>query len=475
MKIRDAIARSVESELIVLMPDGEEIPVSEEILNLPELRNETNLAALIRTEIIKSQPNEAPPSIQAMQDLELVDYEAASDKGHFRFPPKGALIHHLLQAWAEEIALNRLGAYAIETPILYNWNEPDIRAQAESFHERHYKVHTPEGKEEFILRFAGDFGLFRMMKEAQLTFRHLPARIYEFAPSFRYEQSGELSGLRRLRAFWMPDVHSFCLDLDQGLSEYLELFKRYTDLADGTGVSYAVAFRIVRSFYEEHKTDLLEMISYSGHPVLIDLLSDMKHYWVMKHEINTIDCCQGVCQVSTVQLDTKDASIYDINYVTSENDKRGCTIVHSSIGSPERWMFSILEDALKKTPPTLPLWLAPTQLRLLPVSLERHSDNCLALSETIQKSNIRIDIDDRSHPINWRVRAAEREWIPYIIVVGDKEVGTDIVPVRVRGCDQRPMAIPELVKSISKQTEGMPFRSLPGVLVSRRPVFRGRD
>jgi threonyl-tRNA synthetase len=222
---REQVVENINSKFIILDLDGSEHELSDDIANIEILEREPALKCLVSAELLKGEPGNEPRSIKAMRDLELVDYEPASDKGHFRFYPKGALVFNLLHAWAEEIALNRLQAFAIETPIIYDYDEPDIRAQAESFHEHHYRVHIPNNPEKkFILRFAGDFGLFRMMRDAQLTYKHLPVRMYEFAPSFRYENSGSLAGLRRLRGFWMPDIHSFCLNLDQGLSEYNELF-----------------------------------------------------------------------------------------------------------------------------------------------------------------------------------------------------------------------------------------------------------
>ena len=372
--------------------------------------------------------------------------------------------------------MERLEAYAIETPIIYDWDEPDIRSQAESFHEHHYVVRLPDKPEKkFILRFAGDFGLFRLMRDSQLTHRHLPVRLYEFAPSFRYESSGNLSGLRRLRGFWMPDIHSFCLNFKQGLEEYQELYRRYTDLANGMGASYAVAFRVVKDFYEEHKAEIVEMIKYSGAPAFIEILSEMKHYWVLKHEINTIDYGGGVCQTSTVQLDIKGASLYGITYVDSDGKDKDCTIVHSSIGSPERWIFSILEDALKKDPPILPLWLAPTQVRIIPISDEKHLDFCLNVASEIKQRRIRVDIDERTESLGWRIRAAEREWIPYIVICGDKEQKGAPLSIRVRGEKQRQMSVSELADLINRQTSEMPFRSLPRMLVSKRPIFRGKN
>jgi threonyl-tRNA synthetase len=273
----------------------------------------------------------------------------------------------------------------------------------------------------------------------------------------------------------MPDIHSFCVDLEQGLKEYKELYERYTDLTNATGVRYAVAFRIVADFYYAHKEEILEMVRYGKQPVFVELLSGMKHYWVMKHEINTIDTQGGTCQTSTVQLDIKDASLYGINYIDESGSKRGCTIVHSSIGSPERWLFSVLEDALRKTPPVLPLWLAPVQVRVLPVSDKRHLDFCVRIAEQLRAAQIRAEVDDRSKPMNWSIRSAERDWVPFIVVCGDKEVSSNLLSVRVRGAGQEKIELPALIERIKAETRAMPFRQLPGLLLSKRPVFRGRD
>ncbi|MCL5407314.1 MAG: His/Gly/Thr/Pro-type tRNA ligase C-terminal domain-containing protein [Patescibacteria group bacterium] len=459
------------------MPDGTEIAL-EHNQPLPEsLHAYPSLYALANIEMNGSQGGQEPPSIRAMQELEMVDYEPASDKGHFRFYPKGNLVKELLHDWAEMIALERLQAYPIETPILYRADEPDIKGQAESFHERHYSVYGADNDERFILRFAGDFGLFRMMKDAQLTYRHLPVRMYEYSPSFRYEQSGELTGLRRVRGFHMPDIHSFCASLDQGIDEYQELFKSYTDLANGTGVHYGIAFRVVESFYQEHGSSILEMLKYASAPALIESLSEMKHYWCMKHEINTIDNTQGICQVSTVQLDIKDASLYGINYVTPEGSLRGCTIVHSSIGSPERWIFSILEHALREKPYQLPMWLAPVQIRIIPISEEKFLQPSVKLAMELRKAEIRADIDDRAESLSWRIRAAEkREWIPAIVVLGEKELAGNFLSVRIRGQEKVvQMGVEHLCSAIKHETKDMPFRQLPWLLISKRPVFRASN
>jgi threonyl-tRNA synthetase len=467
---RVEVVEKISSSHLILMPDGREIPVDmENVESLSVLDDGHPLKKFILSEEMGMSKGVEPPSIKAMQRLELFDYEEASDRGHFRLYPKGHLIFKLLERWAEQIAVERIGAMQIDTPILYDWSQPDIRSQGMSFHERHYTIKTEENKE-FVLRFAGDFGLFRMMKDATLSYRNLPLRIYEFSKSFRLEQRGELTGLKRLRAFHMPDVHCFDRDIDEGWKEYMHLYRNYSDLADATGVEYAVAFRIVREFYDKYKQNIVELLKYSNRPALIEVLSEMKHYWAVKHEFNGLDSTGGAVQLSTVQLDVADAERYGIVFVDEDGKKKGCIICHSSIGSIERWVYVLLEEALKQKKPSFPFWLSPTQVRLVPVS-ESFLPDCESL---IKELSARVDIDDTDDSVGKKIRNAEREWVNMIIVIGDKERSSGQYPVRLRSGDMKVMTKEQLADEIRGLSEGYPSARLPlPVMLSKRPVFRG--
>ncbi|MEM3675131.1 MAG: threonyl-tRNA synthetase editing domain-containing protein, partial [Candidatus Methanomethyliaceae archaeon] len=208
-------AEILPSTFLILTPEGEEIPID---LSKPEsfsnLKIDTPLLQLIKNEAGLKGERGAPAHIKLMKRLELVDYEPASDVGHFRFYPKGTVIKDSLEEFAFDIAIRDLKAFKIETPFLYRLDEPDIAEQASKFRERDYRLEVD--KKPFTLRFAGDFGLFRMMKDVTMSYRQLPVRVYELSPSFRLEQSGECVGLKRLRSFTMPDVHCFCTNLEQG-------------------------------------------------------------------------------------------------------------------------------------------------------------------------------------------------------------------------------------------------------------------
>lgn len=467
---REEVVEKISKTHYVLTPEGEEIAIDlENPDSLKVLDKYPSLKKFILSEEIGRAKGEEPPSIKAMQRLEMVDYEEASDRGHFRMFPKGHLVFSLLEKWAEQIAVERIGAIQIDTPILYDWSFPDIRSQGMSFHERHYMLKTEE-KREFVLRFAGDFGLFRMMKDATLSYRNLPLRIYEFSNSFRLEQRGELTGLKRLRAFHMPDVHCFTKDLDDGWKEFMLLYRNYSDLADATGVEYAVAFRIVDDFYRKYKQNLIELLRYSKKPALIEVLSEMKHYWAVKHEFQAIDAVGGATQLSTVQLDVEDAERYGIVYVDADGKKKGCIICHSSIGSIERWIYALLEEALKHEKPALPFWLSPTQIRLIPVGTE-YLDDCSRIADAL---DARVDIDDADDKVGKKIRNAEMEWVNMIVVVGEKEKVSGKLPVRLRSGEQKMMTIEQLKAEVAGLTKGYPKAHLPlPRLLSKRPAFRG--
>jgi threonyl-tRNA synthetase len=561
-KTREDIVGEVESSFFILNFDGSEIPIDitdKNILDSEILTKFPSLNKFIAFEEFKIKEGVEPPSVQAMRKLEIADHEENSDSGHLRLYPKGTLIYKLLSDWAEDIALNNLKCMEIETPLIYNWNKPEIKGQGESFHERHYSVMVPDEKlkggsmqggfdktKEFVLRFAGDFGLFSMVKDAKFSYKQLPLRFYESSKSFRYEKSGELSGLRRLRAFTMPDIHSFCLNLEEGFNEYQELYKQYSDLADATKIEYAVVFRIVKEYYDKHKDKIVSLLKYSKKPALIEILSKMKHYWALKHEFQGIDSAGGSCQLSTVQLDVEDAERYGINFVNEKGEKTGCIICHSSVGAIERWMYLILEEALKKEIPVLPLWLSITQVRIIPVS-EKYMDYALTLMKAlsspaslrkallslyssnpeilnkalspvnigaakdvdaggispidvdkvdkmVENIRIRVDVDDRDFSMNKKIMFAEEEWVPYILVIGEREknsplkivengktfdvesIEADILSVRNRykGRGTSKMSLMDLVIEITKETEGMPFRKLIlPELLSKRPTFVG--
>jgi len=462
-------------ELIILEPDGSEHPLdlsrveeSKILAEYPDLRQ------FVISEEVGKAPHEPPAHIRLMRRLELVDYEPASDIGHFRFYPKGALLKELLEEYASTLAVRELHAVKIETPLLYRADQPDIAGQVERFRERNYRL--PADDKELILRFAGDFGLFRMIRDATVSYKQLPLRVYELSPSFRLEQEGECVGLKRLRAFTMPDIHCFCRDLVQGMEEYEELLRYYTKLADSMEIDYVVAFRVVKDFYLKNRGWFTKLLGIVKKPALIELLPEMKHYWVVKHEFQTLDSVGGNAQLSTVQLDVEDSERYEIFYTDADGTRKGCIILHSSVGSTERWIYALLEHAekaiRKNKPPMLPVWLSPTQVRVVPVSPDQQ-EYAEKVAAELRGRDFRVDLDDREQTVSSKIRDAETEWVPYVAVVGKVEENEKSLSVRVRTTrEQRQMRPGELISRLDAEIGRRP--RLPPYLperLSMRPKF----
>jgi len=445
----------------------------------PPVAEDPLLKQFILSEEVGYVPHEPPAHIELMRRLELVDYEPASDVGHMRFYPKGALMKDLIEDWVLDMALS-LGAMVIETPTMYRADEPDIRAQAERFVEKDYKIDV--GGKVLFLRFAGDFGLFRMMKDVRMNVRQLPVRVFEIAPSYRLETRRECVGLRRMRKFTMPDLHCFCKDLEQALEEFRLLTLKYAELLRGLGLDFVHAYRAERAFYQEHRDFFVKLAVELGKPTLVQLFPERKHYWALKSELQYVDSVGKNFQLGTVQVDVEDSERYGITYVDTDGSEKGCIIIHSSPGSIERLLCAVLEEAAKAIKAgglaKLPTWLSPTQVRLIPIA-DRHLDYALKVAEELVAAGIRADVDDRRRSMDWKVRAAGMEWVPYVGVVGDKEVkeGTVMVTIRAKSEPNRPyqvkMTVDELKRTVLEELEGKPKRPhyLP-MLLSKRPAFR---
>ena len=203
-------------------------------------------------------------------------------------------------------------------------------------------------------------------------------------------------------------------------------------------------------------------------------------YYAIKNEYQAITEDKSNVQVSTVQWDVKDGERFDIGYIDESGQKNPCpVIIHaSSFGSIERTLCAILEniaiDATKGIAPMLPLWLSPTQARIITVS-DAYIPFANDLCNTISRHNIRVDVDDRDDTVGKKIRNGEKEWVPYLLVVGEKEATSGKLSVRAReDRSQNEMTVEEFIHLVNSKTEGMPSRPLPlPRMVSRRPIFFG--
>jgi len=476
-KVSEALKaeETLKSEWFIMDPNGQMTPIDKFSFKGHEM-----LEKLARYEIAKVRAvQQVPPHVTLMKKLELADYEFGSDPGNFRWPPKGRLVKSLLERYVTQ-KVTEYGGMEVETPIMYDFNHPSLANYLERFPARQYVVKSEDRN--LFLRFAACFGQFLMTHDAQISYKQLPFRIYELTRySFRREKSGELVGLRRLRAFTMPDCHAMCADLDQAKKEFLVRFELCLDtMNDGLEFSnedYELAVRFTKEFYEKNNSFIVSLVKRLNKPALIELLPQRSFYWVLKWEFNFVDNLDKASAMSTDQIDIENAERYDISYVDEKGEKKRPLILHCSpSGSIERCVYAILEKAYREQQqgkvPILPLWLAPTQVRLVPVS-DKFAPQAEKIADEFDKNCIRADVDDRPLTLQKKVREAETEWVNYVLVIGQREIDSSVLPVRDRKTREiREMQLQQLINEIKKKTEGKPFQpsTLPRNL-SKRPQF----
>lgn len=461
---RTITAEEEEEEEVEKKPSSWSILDGDKIIDIDDFKFEIDqLEKLVSYELGTGASDAGePPHVKLMREKELCDYESASDVGNLKWFPKGRLVRDLLADYVYNLVVDQ-GAMPIETPIFYDLDNEAINVHAAKFGERQYRTDT---KKNLMLRFACCFGAFRVMADPFITWKNLPAKLYELSTySFRFEKKGEVVGLKRLRAFTMPDFHSFCADMNSTLEE----FSKQTDMCIQTGVdldvNYEIIFRATKDFYDENKEWMYSIGKKIGKPVLLEILPERKHYWSCKIDFAAIDYLGRPIENPTVQIDVESGKRFDITYLGEDGKEHYPTILHCSpTGSIERVICSLLEKTaieLDEKAPMLPTWLSPIEVRIITVG-EDHKDFANELYDKINAENIRVDVDDRDESVGKKIRNAATEWIPYIFVVGDNEKESGVFSVTVRETGEKvDMTVDELIKEVLDKTKGMPYRGLP--------------
>jgi len=459
----------------ILEPDGKLSPIKDYKFKAGEQK----LHILANYEMAKKRStDEQPAHVRLMKRMAIADYEPASDVGNMRYYPKGKLMKSLIEQYVTQQVME-YGGIEVETPIMYDSKHPSLESYFNRFPARQYTI-TSDNNKQLFLRFAACFGQFLMAKDFQLSYKHLPLRLYELTRySFRREKSGELSGLRRLRAFSMPDCHALCRNMEQAKEELLLRFELSTTVINALGLStikdLEMAIRFTEDFYTENKAFINKIAGMFGRPVLVEMWKDRSFYFILKWEFNYIDSTGKASALSTDQIDVENGNRYGIEFVDEDGKRKNPIILHNSpSGAIERVMFALLENcaivARNGGKPSLPLWLAHTQVRVIPVSTQ-HLDICREIYAELSRRKVRTDIDDRNESVANKIRQSETEWINYTMVIGDKErqTGMFVVRDRTQG-EQRKIMLAQLGDEINSVTNGKPYLplNLPPYL-SHRP------
>ncbi len=472
-KLSEETEDGVLEDLYVIMPDGR-------VLKREQV-DDPGVEKAIKAELgeISEASFGKPPHLELMRRLEIADHEPISDAGNLRYYPNGAFIFELLAELGRKMSVDDLGGMVVKTPFIINPNDPGVHKMMEKFPERTYRVlpGSKEKNQEFRLRPACDYGVWSIFRDAVITYKNLPFGLYELDHFWRYEQRGELLGMYRLRSAVMSNYHEMTRDLNQAFERFLEHIDKFA-LALYRNIEIepsVIVLNCKRDFYNAHLDVFKGWAQKLKIPIIVKLFKVMKTYKVAWIDVLAFDNLGRPMEIDTVQLDTESASWWGIHYIDENNQEKQPLILHTGFGF-ERTVAALLEHAYgskqKGENPMLPLWLSPIQVRFIPIG-EKHLEYALDLAKRANELGVRADVDDRDQSLGKRIRFAERNWIPYVVVIGDKEIETGDLSVRVRKTgEQKKMKLEDLVNEIHELTKGKPYKSSPFPLrLSRRPIF----
>ena len=403
-----------------------------------------------------------------------IDWETMSDVGHMRYGPQASLIFDLIADYSGQVASSiGIPVYSLKGTNMFNLDLPPVREHAELFGERLYQVDVE--KKSFVMRYAACHQQFAIIKDWQISYRHLPFGAFEVADSYRLEQSGELLLGFRVRRLNMPDLHVFCKDLDEAKEWFTRVHKKIYEEIKALDGDYVSLYNLTsKEFFDENKDFFRQLVKLEKKPILLCFYPPgINYYWILNIEYHIIDKMGRPREIATVQIDVGNAQRFGIKFADKEGKENYPVILHTAIiGTIERYLFTLFDLALKMKHPMLPLWLSPTQVRVIPVS-DKFEQDAEKIADKIEKNGVRVDVDDRPLTMQKKIREAETEWINFVVVIGQKEIDSGLLAVRDRRTEGiRQLKLEELVKEIRQNMADKPFRrSVVPKLLSERPQF----
>lgn len=460
-------------EYAILTPEGDIVSIEDyDLDSAPQ-----DFKVLVEKEVLKKTPEPQETRVGEYLKRFGFEWEPLSDRGHMRFGPEASIIVELVMEYSWNVARKlKIPIFYVKGTNMFDLSDPAVKSHAELFGDRLYTVDV--GGSKYVLRFAACHQQFAMLRDWIISYKDLPFGMFEIADSYRLEQPGETVLGFRLRKFYMPDLHVLTRDLEEAKEISFKVHKIIYDEVRRLGRDYVAIYNITKSFLRENFEYVVELVREGGKPVLLNFYPEGKYYWVINVEYVIIDEAMRPREIGTFQIDVGNAKRFNIKYRDSDGTEKYPVIIHTAlIGSVERYIYTLFDSAAQKVrrggAPLLPTWISPVQVRVIPVSHE-FLDYALKVSEYIESNGIRVDVDDRDETLSRKIRDAEKSWIPYVVVVGKREVEEGKVTVRVRRDRvQKIVSIEELIGEIKKEIEGYPWKplSIPKLL-SVRPNYR---
>ncbi|MEE8413984.1 MAG: threonine--tRNA ligase [Dehalococcoidales bacterium] len=391
------------------------------------------------------------------KELDLFVFSDLVGKGLPLFTEKGSIIRRELERFVVDEEIKR-GYKHIYTPDLANIELYKTSGHYPYYKDSMYPVMKVE-EEELMLRPMTCPHHFELYSSKPRSYRELPFRIAELAKQFRYERSGELTGLMRVRSFCLADSHIICQP-DQAAGEIntvldlIEYVASVLGLNTGDNYRYRLSLGDRKDDSKYYKDDAAWEIA---EDVLRKVLVERKaNYYEAENEaafygpkidIQMRNFAGKEDTAFTVQYDFVMPKRFKLRYVDKDQQEKEPIVIHrSSIGAIERTMAFLIEHYAG----AFPVWLAPVQVVIIPIA-DRHLDYARKLEAELKDEDIRVKVDDRSERINLKIRQAQLDKVPYMLVVGDKEVDTSTVAVRLRSNEQLPpQSLAEFKRMVGK-------------------------
>lgn len=371
------------------------------------------------------------------RELGLFMLDEAAGVGLPLYPPKGARVIRLLQEWLRRDLYAR-GYEEVITPHVYKSDVWKTSGHYNFYHENMYFFNINEGSEEqprlseYGVKPMNCPGHVLLYKNEIHSYRDLPLRLFEFGTVYRHEMSGVVHGLLRARGFTQDDAHVFC-QRDQVVSEVVAILDLVDHIMSTFGFEYMaeISTRPEKSIGSddmwEHATNALKEAC-AAHGLDYEINEGDGAFYGPKIDIKVKDAIGRTWQCSTVQVDFNLPERFDLTYRTADNTEERPWMLHRAIfGSIERFFGILIEHYAG----SLPLWLAPVQVALLPLA-DRHMDACKELAAKITAEGGRVEIYEQNEPMRVKIAKAQAEKIPYMGIIGDKEIEDGTVSIRER-------------------------------------------
>ncbi|PWH86544.1 threonine--tRNA ligase [Brumimicrobium oceani] len=393
------------------------------------------------------------------KELELFTFSQTVGQGLPLWLPKGAELRLRLENFLKKVQEHR-GYEQVITPHigskkLYETSGHYAKYGADSFQP----INTPDENEEFLLKPMNCPHHCEIFKAKPHSYRELPIRYAEFGTVYRYEQSGELHGLTRVRGFTQDDAHIFCMP-EQVKEEFQNVidivlyifktldFKKFTaqiSLRDQEDHSKYIGSD---ENWEKAENAILEAVKEKDLNTVIEY--GEAAFYGPKLDFMVEDALGREWQLGTIQVDYNLPERFELEYVGADNQKHRPVMIHRApFGSMERFVAVLLEHCAGD----FPLWLSSEQYAILPIS-ENFNEYAEKVSKVLKNSDIRGFIDDRNEKVGKKIREAEMGKTPFMLIVGEKEMETNTISVRQRGAgDLGSMPIEDFIKIINKLVE----------------------